>query len=123
MLKSSLCNYSDVYMLIKGIITTAGAEADVTARHIDRKKQVTFKNCAPFTDFLSKINNIPIDVAKDLDVVTPIYNLIEYSDNYAKTSGSLWKYLNDDPNDNITHYESFKFKLKITGRIPAAGST
>ena len=53
----------------------------------------------------------------------PMYNLIEYSDNYSKTSGSLWQYYKDDPNDNITQSESFKSKIKITGKTPAAGNT
>ena len=53
----------------------------------------------------------------------PMYNLIEYSDNYSKTSGSLWQYYKDDPNDNIEQSESFKSKIKITGKTPAAGNT
>ena len=53
----------------------------------------------------------------------PMYNLIEYNDSYSKTSGSLWQYYKDDPNDNITNSESFKFKVKITGKTPAAGNT
>ena len=53
----------------------------------------------------------------------PMYNLIEYSDNYSKTSGSLWQYYRDYPNDNITQSESFKYKFKITGKTPAAGNT
>ena len=53
----------------------------------------------------------------------PMYNLIEYNDNYSRTSGTLWKYCRDDPNDNITQYESFKYKLKITRKTPAAGNT
>ena len=53
----------------------------------------------------------------------PMYNLIEYSDNYLKTSGSLWQYYKDDPNDNITQSESFKSKIKITGKTPADGNT
>ena len=53
----------------------------------------------------------------------PIYNLIEYSDNYSKTSGSLWQYYKDDPNDNLVRSESFKSKIKITGKTPAAGNT
>ena len=48
----------------------------------------------------------------------PLYNLIEYSNNYAKTPGSLWQYNKDDPNDNVTDSESFKFKARITGRTP-----
>ena len=53
----------------------------------------------------------------------PMYNLIEYSDNYSKTSGSLWQYYKDDTNDNITQSKSFKSKIKITGKIPAVGNT
>ena len=53
----------------------------------------------------------------------PMYNLIEYSDNYSKTSGSLWQYYKDDPNDNITQSESFKSKVKITGKNPADRNT
>ena len=49
----------------------------------------------------------------------PMYNLVEYSDNYLKTSGSLWEYYRDDPNDNITQSESFKYKTEITGKTPA----
>ena len=49
----------------------------------------------------------------------PMYNLIEYSDNYSKTSGSLWQYYKDDPNDVITQSESFESKIKITGKTPA----
>ena len=52
----------------------------------------------------------------------PMYNLIEYSDNYAETSGRLWQYYRDEPNDNLTDYESFKSKIKITGKAPAARS-
>ena len=75
------------------------------------------------TNCISSINNIQIDNAEYIDVVMPMYNLIEYSDNYSKTSGSLWQYYRDDPNDNITQSESFKYKFKITGKIPAAGNT
>ena len=50
-----------------------------------------------------------------------MYNLIEYSDNYPKTSGSLWQYYKDEPNDNLTDSESFKSKVKLTGNIPADG--
>ena len=75
------------------------------------------------TNCISSINNIQIDNAEYIDVVIPMYDLIEYSDNYSKTSGSLWQYYRDDPNDNITQSESFKYKFKITGNTPAAGNT
>ena len=81
------------------------------------------KNCAPFTDCISEINNIQIDNAKDIDVLMPMYNLIEYSNNYSKTSRSLWQYYRDEPNSNLTDSQSFKSKIKITGNIPANGNT
>ena len=118
MLKSSLCDYSDAYILVKGTITIAGEGADDAARHADeRDKGVAFTNCAPFTNCISEINNTQVDNAKDIDIVMPMYNLIEYSDNYAKTSGSLWQYFRDKPDDNddMDESESFKSKIKITG--------
>ena len=91
MLKYSLCGYSDAYILVKGRITITGAEDDAAARQADeRGKGVGFKNCAPFINCISEINNTLIDNCKDHDFVMPLYNLLEYSDNYAKTSGSLW---------------------------------
>ena len=76
---------------------------------------MVFKNNAPFINFISKINDIKIDNAEDLDVVMPMYNLLEYSKNYKKTTGSLWNYYRDEPNsdtdaNNITH-SIFKFKV------------
>ena len=124
MLRSNLCDYADSYILVKGTITITGAEDDAAARQADeRNKDVTFKNCTPFTKCISRINNIDIDNAHDIDIVMPMYNLIECSDNYSKTSGSLWQYYNDDPNDNLTDSESFKSKVKITENTPAAGNT
>ena len=91
MLKSDLCDYADAYIFVKGTITIAGAGADAAARQLDeRNKGVIFKNCAPFTKCISRINGTDIDNAQDIDIVMPMYNLIGYSNNYAKTSGSLW---------------------------------
>ena len=120
MLKSSLCDYSDAYILVKGTITINGRGADDAARLADeRDKGVLFKNCTPFINCISEINNAQIDNAKDIDIVMPMYNLIEYSDNYAKTSGNLWQYFRDEPDDNnIEDSESFKAKIKITGKTP-----
>ena len=102
MLKSSLCDYSDVYILVKGKITSTGAGDDAAARQADeRDKSVAFNNCAPFTNYMREINNTQVDNAKDINIVMPMYNLIEYSDNYAKTSGSLWQYFRDEPDDNL----------------------
>ena len=83
MLKSSLCDYSDAYILVKGTITVNNTAAQGAAAN-NTNKNVIFKNCAPFTNCISKINNTQIDNAKDIDIVMPMYNLIEYSDNYAK---------------------------------------
>ena len=84
---------SDAYILVKGIITISGTRDDVAARQVDdRNKGVIFKNCAPFINCKSEINNTEIDNAKTIDIVMTMYNLIEYSDNYSKTGGSLWKY-------------------------------
>ena len=119
MLKSSLCDYSDAYILVKKNIRNTGAGADAAARQADeRDKGVAFKNFAPFTNCISEINNTQVDNTEDIDIVMPMYNLIEYSDNYAKTSGTLWKYFRDEPDDNLADSESFKSKIKITGKTP-----
>ena len=124
MLRSSLCDYADAYILVKGIITITGAGDNDTAKWLDeRNKGVMFKNCTLFTKCMSRINSKQIDNAIDIDIVMPVYNLIECSDNYSKASGSLWEYYKDDPNDNITQSESFKIKIKITGKTPVAGNT
>ena len=89
MLRSSLCDYSDAYILVKEDITVNNpATATVAANNTDKK--VIFKNCAPFINCISKINNEQIDNAEYIDIVMPMYILIEYSDNYSKTFGSLW---------------------------------
>ena len=124
MLRSNLCDYADAYILVKGIITITGRENDVAARKADeRNKGVIFKNCAPFTKCINRINNTEIDTARDINIIMPMYNFIEYIDNYSKTSGSLWQYYKDDPNDNIVQSESFKSNIKITGKNPAGGNT
>ena len=89
----------------------------------EQKEGVIFKYCAPFTKCISRIHNTDIDNAQDIDIVRPMYNLIEYNDNYSKTSRSLWQYYKDDSNYNITQYESFKSKIKITGKTPAEDNT
>ena len=125
MLRSSLCDYSDAYILVKGNISvnnTAAAAADPN----NRNKKVIFKKCAPFTNCISKINNIQIDNAEYIDIVIPMYNLIEYSDNYLKTSGSLWQYCKDIPAvsnagdivdfNGANTTDSVNFETKITGQ-------
>ena len=83
MLKSSLCDYSDAYILVKGTISVNNTAAQGAAANSTNKK-VMFKNCAPFTNCISEINNTQIDNAKDIHIVMPMYNLLGYSDNYAK---------------------------------------
>ena len=125
MIKSSLYDYSDAYIHVKGTITvdnTAAADADAN----NTNKKLIFKNCAPFTNCISEINNTDLDNVKDIDIVMPMYNLIEYSDNYSKTSGSLRQYTKDIPtvnNDNAIidftkkdFSDSFDFKVKMTGQ-------
>ena len=123
MLKSSLCDYSDSHILVQGTITITGEGDDAAARQADeRDKGVAFKNCAPFINCIGEINNTQVDNAKDIDIIMPMYNLIEYSNNYAKTTGSLWQYFRDKPNDNLADSESFKSEIKITGKTPNNGN-
>ena len=124
MLRSSLYDYSDAYILVKGNIAVNNTAADGEDVNNTNKK-VIFKNCAPFTNCISKINNADIDNAKYIDIGMPMYNLIEYSDNYSKTSGSLWQYCKeipavDDKNGNtivdfngVNITDSFNFKSNI----------
>ena len=124
MLRSSLCDYGDAYILVKVTITVNNTAAGAAANNTNKK--AIFKNCAPFTLCISKINNTQIDNAEYIDTVMPMYNLIEYSDNYSKTSGSLWQYCKEIPdvNDNGDYFgfnwanatDSFNFKTKITGQ-------
>ena len=96
MLRSSLCDYGDVYILVQGNITVNNT-ADAGAVGNKTSKKVIFKNCAPFTNCISKINKTQIDDAEYVDIVMSLYNLIEYSDNYSKTSRSLWQYCKEIP--------------------------
>ena len=127
MLKSDLWDYSDAYTVVKGSLSIR-----VTNNANRTNKKLTFKNNAPFRSCISKINSTFIDNAEDLDIVMPMYNLLEYSDNYTMT-GSLWNYyrdeVKDDKNENdnsnntinnnktITS-QSFQYKTKIIGSTP-----
>ena len=87
MLRSNLCDYADAYILVNGRITITGAGNDGAGRRAnERDKSVTFKNCAPFIKRINTVNIIGIDNVKDIYIVMPMYNLIEYSGNYSKTS-------------------------------------
>ena len=126
-----MCDYGDAYIHVKGTITvdnTAAADADAN----NTNKKVLFKNCAPFTNCMSEIKNTQVDNAKDLDIVMSMYNLIEYRDNYSKTSGRLWQYCKDIPavnnNNGIVDFtdnnltDSFNFKVKITNQTGVDGT-
>ena len=127
MLRSDLCDFSDAYIVVKGDITLTKTNGRGI---IDiRNRFLAFKNNAPFTNCISKINNVLIDNAEDLDVVMPMYNLLEYSKNYRKTTGSLWNYYRDETHnpptanynaDHIANFASFKYKSSITGKISNA---
>ena len=98
MLRSHLCDYSDAHIVVKGDIPLTKTNE---RRIIDiRNRFSAFKNNAPFTNCISKINNVLMDNAEDLDVVMPMYNLLQYSKNYRKTTGSLWDYYRDEPNNS-----------------------
>ena len=124
MLRSDLCNYSDAYFLVKGTITvTAPAGAD-NIRY-KKNRPLLLKNNAPFISCISKSNDELIENAEDLDVVMPMYNLLEYSKIYKKTTGSLFNYYRDElsddannlnsPNIQVINSEPFRYKKGITG--------
>ena len=122
MLRSSLCDYSDAYILVKGTITVTAPGVNNDANNIRDKKNipVILKNNAPFVEFGEIIED-----ANDLDIVIPMYNLLEFSKNYRKTIGSLYIYyrdeLSDDADNNsfdnikVVNSNTFKYKNKITG--------
>ena len=115
MLRSSLCDYANPCILVKGIITVTGAGHDAAARRADeRNKNVIFQNCESRIKCISKINDAEINNAQDIDTVMAMYSLIEYSNNFSKTFGSLWQYYKVESNDNLAVYESLKSKVKIT---------
>ena len=110
MLRLDLCDYSDAYIVVKGVITVIEPE------NAKRNKSIVFKNNALFINCISKIYSVQIDNAKDLDVVMPMYSLLDYSKNYRKTTGSWWNYYRDEPSNPLSYNsESFKYKTSITG--------
>ena len=125
MLRSDLCDFSDAYIVFKGTITLT--KTDKRKFFDIRNRFFSFKNNAPFTNCISKINNVLIDNAQDVDFVMRMYNLLVYSKNYRKTTGGLWNYYRDDiPNnpptadynaDPITNSELFEYKSIIQMQI------
>ena len=120
-IKPNLCDYSDVYVLVTGDITTEGGNADT---------KVAFKNCAPFTRCVAHINDEHVETAENLDIIMPMSNLLEYSDNYADTSVSLYQFKRDEQdmdNGNIADVttadsSSFEYKSSILGNLLAVGA-
>ena len=126
MLRSSLCDYSDAYILVKGTITVTAPGVSNNANNIrdKRNRPVILKNNAPFVSCITRINGELIEDSDDLDIVMPMYNLLEYSKNYKKTIGSLYNYYRDeltnDENSSFTNIDvinsnAFKYKNKIIG--------
>ena len=128
MIRSNLNDYSDAYIVVKRTITIRRLNNNAF------DKKLAFKNNVPFISRMSKTNNVLIDNAEDLDVVMPMYNFIEYSKNYSKTSGSLWNHYRDKPNvvqggadNNITYSikdsKSFDYQTKIKGKLEGTNGT
>ena len=109
MLRSDLCDFSNAYIVVKGTVTVTNPD------NAKRNKSVAFKDNAPFINCISKNNGVKIDNVEDLDVVMSMYNLLEYSKNYRKKTGSLWNYYIGEPSDTLSSdSESFKYKTSIT---------
>ena len=117
-LDSNLCDYSDAYILVTGNITVTGGNANT---------KVAFKNCAPFEEYRTEINETFADETEHINIAMPLYNLIEYSDNYSNISGSLWQFKRDEIEGDVdltvdaqhipNNSSSFKYKSSfITNR-------
>ena len=123
-------DYSDAYILVTGNITLTKAisvpacspvgTVPQRKQELTEATQVAFKNCAPFKDCRTEINDTFVDYANFINITMPMYNLIEYSDNYSDTSGSLWDFKRDEivNNANVTNDDnapSFKYKASNIG--------
>ena len=116
MLRPDLRNFSDAYIVVKGVNAVTNPD------DAKRNKVVAFKNNAPFINCISKINGVQIDNTKDLAVVMPMYNLLEYNKNQRKTTDSLWNYYRDEPSDPLSsNSKCFRYKTSITGNTYNAG--
>ena len=132
MLRSDLCDYSDAYILVKGTVTVNGVVNGAENEILRRNRPLILKNNAPFVSCMTKINNEFIEEADDLDIVMPMYNLLEYSKNYRETIGSLNNYYRDElsddnnrnnvPNTNVVNLNGFEYKNKITGNTNNQGT-
>ena len=116
-IKPNLCDYSDAYILVAGGTKVAAVAAETN---------VAFKYCVPFTRCATYINDEHVETAENLDIIMPMYNVIEYSDNYADSSGSLYQFKRDEsPMNNarnplnvaLDNSESFKYKASLLGKV------
>ena len=122
MLRSDLCDYADAYILVNGTVTVTANGDNNNANNIrdKRDRPLILKNNALFVSCITKINGELIEDAEDLDIVMPMYNLLEYSKNYRKTIGSFYNYYRDElggnanNNDNTVNSNTFRYKNKIT---------
>ena len=132
-LESSLCDYSDAYILVTGNIAVTRTIAAAGGNPVQRKQpltaatQVLFKNCAPFEKFFTEIDGTLVYEANFINITMPMYHLIEYSDNYSDTSGSLWGFKRDeiDNNANVTNDDnspSSKYKANLIGNTGKNGT-
>ena len=129
-IESSLCDYSDAYILVTGnIAVTRTFASDPVQRKqlLDAATQVVFKNCAPFEKCSTEIDGTLVDEANFINITMPMYNLIEYGDNYSDTSGSLWGFKRDEISNNVKvtnddNAPSFKYKASNIGNTEAGGT-
>ena len=112
-LKPNLCDYAEAYILVDGTIRRTGG---------DNNTRLALKNCTPFTKCNLEINNEHIYTAENLDIVMPMYNLIEYLDNYQDSSATLYQYKRDEPPEanaiddlTVDNSNSFKYKVSLLG--------
>ena len=127
-IESSLCDYSDAYILVTGNITVKRRNAADTADIVlGAITQVAFKNCTPFEKCRTEINETFVDETNFINITMPMYNLMEYSDNYSDTSGSLWQFkrneiINNADVTNDNNAPSFKYKASIFGNTENNGT-
>ena len=136
-IESSICDYSDAYILVTGNITVSRTIAAPNGSHAGTEiqikqsliaaTQVVFKNCAPFEKYSTEIDGTLADEANFINITMPMYNLIQYSDNYSDTSGSSWGFIRDEIDDNAEmtnddNAPSFKYKANLIRNTETDGT-
>ena len=102
-MRSDLCDYSDAYILVKGTVTVNGVVNGAENEILGRNRPLILKDNTPFVSCMTKVNNEFIEDANDLDIVMPMYNLLDNRKNYTKTIGSLYNYYKDELSDDNNH--------------------